>query len=775
MKNFLKTLLALTLATAFLLTGCDMDDISGENSSNISDTSSEVLSATVQAECEQILSAFSDSMLLCNSFHSTGGINIVNLVTWYGYRLQAQGVDFSPYMVDGWEGSVFPAEEIEPVIYDFFGLEKEYLRDSEAYVYDLGGYPLPNALFKLAENSYQITDAEVSGNVYTIYFNFTVNENAPEKCMLVAEKDGDKIRFISYGRKIDFTTDDIDPIFKTEYSKMPLTPTEEDLKYLEIQASILTEQLVLSSINLDNRFDKNEINRFFGLLTKFEDNPDYRYAPIIRESQDLKYSLFCFEDVNRTTYEIFGVREWTFASHLLDIDREHKVYAADFGYGINMPYFSADYETTVTDPFVEVEFTLYRRGSKDGDPHEFDEGRYIARYNVMKDEAGAFLRFKEFEKKYATPEVYKLEQKKGEITNCTPEETSEYLKTDEAKKLATFFGMCINEQSFLNPIELMDKTSYAFFWFMQDTMLDIGTTDANADVVAVKKSTANEYLEKYFDIENFDPKDYEFYNKYSGEYHFPHPAGKTMWIVQDIELESIEQNECTFRYVYSYVTNEPPYWSARITFKVMKDKGGAFLQVVSCTDVNYRNLRIEQAKDALYKQDLEWQSITCEIPTIPARFVTEDGYKRLEIPKTDGNKAVTFKLPKGFYPTENSEGNVGKTWTDGKIKINISCVYKVDPTEYLDYEKSIWPDPYVRRRTFLDDGIVDTILYPRIKYEDDNKNYADDEPSARSHFACIDCGDVIVSFEVSEPWYIDTPTMTKETLSMIKTIADSFE
>lgn len=40
MKNFLKTLLALTLATAFLLTGCDTTDVLSEDSSNISDVSS---------------------------------------------------------------------------------------------------------------------------------------------------------------------------------------------------------------------------------------------------------------------------------------------------------------------------------------------------------------------------------------------------------------------------------------------------------------------------------------------------------------------------------------------------------------------------------------------------------------------------------------------------------------------------------------------------------------------------------------------------------------
>ena len=95
--------------------------------------------------------------------------------------------------------------------------------------------------------------------------------------------------------------------------------------------------------------------------------------------------------------------------------------------------------------------------------------------------------------------------------------------------------------------------------------------------------------------------------------------------------------------------------------------------------------------------------------------------------------------------------------------------------EYLQERMSLWPDAYARRRTFFDNGIIDTILYPRIRYEEDPKNYADDEPSPRNHYAYISCGDKVVSFSVSEPWYINTPTMTTETLSMIKAIADSFE
>ena len=572
-----------------------------------------------------------------------------------------------------------------------------------------------------------------------------------------------------------FTTDDIDPIFKTEYSKKPLEVTEDDLKYLEKQAPVLTRHLVLTAVDLDGNVTEDEINRFFALLSGFGDNADYRYTPILRSSQDMKYSLFCFEDVNRTAYEAFGKEEWSLELPTLDIDQKNKVYAADLAYGMWMGNDCSDYEISITQTTVEVEFTLYSWGEKDGDPHEFDEGRYVACYTVMKDEAGAFLRLIAIVKKHTDFGEYKLDEKKGEITNCNAEEASEYLKTDDAQRLATFFGMCINVNAFSDPLELMDRNTYSFFWFIQNTMYDIGTIDDNADVVAVRKPVVNGYLEKYFGIENYDPKNYTFYDKYSGQYHFPDATEKTMWDVEDIKLESIEGNECTFRYVYTYMQDEVPgpYWGSRITFKVMKDENGAFLQLVSCTDAVSEVETIQQAIDAMYAQNLEWQNVSCEVPTFPVKLETADGYKKVEVSSSDGNQSLTFKLPKSFYPNEE---NGEKVWTDGRVKIrNVHVLYKVSPTEYLEYEKSIWPDPYARRRTFFDNGIVDTILYPRIRYEEDPKNYADDEPSARSHFVEIIYGDKVISFEVSEPWYIDTPTMTTETLSMIKAIADSFE
>ena len=233
MKPFLKTFIMLTLATAFLLTGCDTADVSGGNSSDITDTSSDALSPTVQAECEEILSAFSDNLLLSRSFKSTDKIDVRTLVNWYGYHLKAQGVDLSPYINEEFEGVVFPAEEFETAIHDFFGLEKEHLQNSESFYTEYDGYPVDGALFELAENSYQITDAEILGNTYTIYFDFTVVDNDTEKCMLVAEKDGDKIKFVSYGRRIDYANDEV-----INYEKFSI---KTDYRLQHISSALFTD------------------------------------------------------------------------------------------------------------------------------------------------------------------------------------------------------------------------------------------------------------------------------------------------------------------------------------------------------------------------------------------------------------------------------------------------------------------------------------------------------------------------------------------------------
>ena len=233
MKTFLKTLLALTLVTAFLLTGCETPNVSSENSSDITDTSSNALSPTVQAECEEILSVFSDNMLLSRSFKSTDKIDVRTLVNWYGYHLKAQGADLLQYVNENFGGVVFPAEEFETAIHDFFGLEKEHLQKSESFYTEYDGYPVDGPLFELAENSYQITDAEILENTYTIYFDFTVVDNDTEKCMLVAEKDGDKIKFVSYGRRIDYANDEV-----INYEKLSI---KTDYKLGHINSSLFTD------------------------------------------------------------------------------------------------------------------------------------------------------------------------------------------------------------------------------------------------------------------------------------------------------------------------------------------------------------------------------------------------------------------------------------------------------------------------------------------------------------------------------------------------------
>ena len=159
-----------------------------------------VTDPALKSECEDVLFNFSESMLLHSSFTSSEEISVSNLVAWYGYRMNA--VDKTDqYVSDQWDGLLFPSEEFEDVMYRYFGLEKENLRKSDLYSEEHKGYFLDGALYPLADNNYHLTKAEVLGNVYKIYFDFTVSDYSLESCVLTAEKDGENIRFVSYCRQ----------------------------------------------------------------------------------------------------------------------------------------------------------------------------------------------------------------------------------------------------------------------------------------------------------------------------------------------------------------------------------------------------------------------------------------------------------------------------------------------------------------------------------------------------------------------------------------------
>ena len=287
MKTFLKTLLAFILATTFLLTGCETPNVSSENSSDITDTSSNALSPTVQAECEEILSVFSDNMLLSRSFKSTDKIDVRTLVNWYGYHLKAQGADLLQYVNENFGGVVFPAEEFETAIHDFFGLEKEHLQKSESFYTEYDGYPVDGALFELAENSYQITDAEILENTYTIYFDFTVVDNDTEKCMLVAEKDGDKIKFVSYGRRIDYANDEV-----INYEKLSI---KTDYKLGHINSSLFTDDSLYFTCYTSPYKDRNP------------DDMDYHNSRCRIIKMDFSGNSAQLPDFDDTLYEFVSI------------------------------------------------------------------------------------------------------------------------------------------------------------------------------------------------------------------------------------------------------------------------------------------------------------------------------------------------------------------------------------------------------------------------------------------------------------------------------------
>lgn len=156
--------------------------------------SSEVSNAV--NDVERILSDFGEDMLLNYSFENPKQIPDFDLVTWYGYRLKAQGK--SPIRAEGLSQPFYPAQEFESVVYDFFGLESEYLKTNEYYTQKYDGYIIDVALMGRPQHFYEITNVEVKNSIYKISFLLRIANNDPYACVLTAEKTDNGFRFISY-------------------------------------------------------------------------------------------------------------------------------------------------------------------------------------------------------------------------------------------------------------------------------------------------------------------------------------------------------------------------------------------------------------------------------------------------------------------------------------------------------------------------------------------------------------------------------------------------
>ena len=176
MKTFLKALLALTLITAFLLTGCDTVD----TSSNLSEDGS----LSSQDE-EQLVRGLTEGVFKNFIHQSLENIPIGEKAScedvyecWQRYSYDGtkktkEELDSMLFTIDDGSGNdYFYPEQIETFAKTYFGLEAEEMRLSCEFREDLNAYR--RSIYGGVDKSkFEITNIEKTDFGYTAYFDYT--------------------------------------------------------------------------------------------------------------------------------------------------------------------------------------------------------------------------------------------------------------------------------------------------------------------------------------------------------------------------------------------------------------------------------------------------------------------------------------------------------------------------------------------------------------------------------------------------------------------------
>ena len=172
------------------------------------------------------------------------------------------------------------------------------------------------------------------------------------------------------------------------------------------------------------------------------------------------------------------------------------------------------------------------------------------------------------------------------------------------------------------------------------------------------------------------------------------------------------------------------------------------------------------------KKKDEWQTVFCDVPVYEG-YVFRDGEKLTygESRDIDGTQSISFKLPNGYYQTENTgDYETEKTWTNGNTTVAVFGVKLVDAKEYFEYCEYI--HPYLRTTsgreiviTSLNNGVIES-YYPSDETE---------KSTTHIHFVDATLGEYVIRFTVYEHCPKDSPAISDETIKFIQTIADSFE
>lgn len=173
-----------------------------------------------------------------------------------------------------------------------------------------------------------------------------------------------------------------------------------------------------------------------------------------------------------------------------------------------------------------------------------------------------------------------------------------------------------------------------------------------------------------------------------------------------------------------------------------------------------------------------WEQHTVILKTIKYSFVTDNN----TYAETDGFGAdakVTFAVPEDYTFVDNyDENTLGVFLSNNEIIIHISSVSLFDNDndnkKYLEYKANQRLDPLMCNRIMLRNGIVDSIIYPRINYEGSDKNFTEDMPSTHKHYAEIICDGKIIRFNVTEYRSPGKAVVSDEVFSIIEKLSRTF-
>ena len=139
---------------------------------------------------------YGTEMLLYGTGDDAQSIRLDELVMWYGYRI-IDSANASDYIKDDADGFYIPEGEFEKLVYGYFGLTPEHLRESETYNAQEKAYVTPTALYDLAGTEYTITKTDYEGDEMKIYFDLKIADKDPISRILTVDVQNGRIRFVS--------------------------------------------------------------------------------------------------------------------------------------------------------------------------------------------------------------------------------------------------------------------------------------------------------------------------------------------------------------------------------------------------------------------------------------------------------------------------------------------------------------------------------------------------------------------------------------------------